>query len=129
MVAINVSEAFRELIREGFISEAAEKIRGLTEEPRKIAIQVRERSPIKTSELYFMARGKPGRIPANFYLQINRLEDAHLVAYTKNTGLVSWTLDEFVDGKLIDLADNEARAQMKEYLASLLLPGAVAETR
>jgi hypothetical protein len=108
-------------------SEAA-KIRSLTEEPRKIAIQVRERSPIKTSELYFMARGKPGRIPGNFYLQISRLEDAHLVAYTKNTGLVSWTLDEFVDGKLIDLADNEARAQMKEYLASLLLP-AGAEAR
>jgi len=122
IVSIDLSERFREIIREDFIRGVADKIRALTEEPRRIAIMVRERSPVKTSELYFMARGKTGRIPGNFYQQIRKMEDAHLVEYNKGTGLISWALDSFVDGKLIDLYDKETRKGVKDYLASLLLP-------
>lgn len=122
IVSIDLSERFREIIREDFIRDVAERIRALTEDPIKAAIIVREKGTIKTSDLYFLIRGKTGRIPGNFYQQIRKMEDAHLVEYNKATGLVSWSLDNFVDGKLIDLCDESTRGQVKDYLASLLLP-------
>lgn len=122
IVTVNLSERFREIIQEDFIADIGGKVRDLPQEAKKIAIIVREKTPIKTSELYFMVRGKTGRIPANFYQQIRRLEDANLTTYKRDTGLVSWSLGDFVDGKLIDLYDAESRDQVKEYLASLLLP-------
>ena len=122
IVSIDLSDRFREIIKEDFIQDIAGRIRGLSEDPVKSAIIVHEKGTIKTSELYFLIRGKTGRIPGNFYLQIRKLEDAHLVTYNKGTGLVSWNLDDFIDGKLIDLYDEETRRQVKDYLASLLLP-------
>lgn len=122
IVTVNLSERFREIIQEDFIADIGGKVRELPQEAKKIAIIVREKTPIKTSELYFMVRGKTGRIPANFYQQIRRLEDANLTTYKRDTGFVSWSLGDFIDGKLIDLYDVETRGQVKEYLASLLLP-------
>lgn len=124
MISIDLSDRFRELIREDFAADVAGKIRGLTPEPKKAAIIVRERGTIKSSELYYLIRGKAktGRLPVNFYNTLKKMEDANLVTYTKNTGLVSWSLNDFVDGKLIDLYDEQTRQQVKDYLASLLLP-------
>jgi hypothetical protein len=125
VVAISVSEAARELIREGFARDMAEKIRGLTPEPRRIALTVREHGTIKSGDLYALIRGKGkvGRLPVNFNTAIKRLEDIDLVARNPGTGLVSWGLRDCIDGRLIDLADEETRRQLEEYLASLLLPG------
>lgn len=124
VVSINLSDRFREIIREDFTAGIAEIIRSLTPEPRKAAMIVRERGTIKSSELYYLVRGKAktGRLPVNFYNTLKKMEDAHLVTYNKATGLVSWSLDSFVDGKLIDLYDEQTRQQIKTYLASLLLP-------
>jgi len=122
VVSIDLSERFREIIREDFVADLAGKIQALTSEPRKAAIIVRERKSMKMSELYFLIRGKPtGRIPGNFYASTRKLEDAHLVTQSKGTGVISWSLDEFIDGKLIDLYDEETRRQVKDYMTSLLL--------
>jgi len=121
-VSIDLSAHFKDIIREDFIKLAAEKIQSLTEDPRKAAIIVHENRSIRTSELYFLVRGKAttGRIPANFYNTLKKVEDAHLIN-RQSSGVVTWALDSFVDGKLIDLYDEETRNQVKTYLASLLL--------
>jgi len=126
VVAINLSEAARELIREDFTSNIAELIGGLTPEPRRAALIIREHGTIKTRDLYFHVRGKEsrGRLPVNFNTMVKKLEDIGLAVRNTNAGLVSWTLRDLVDGKLIDVADEETRRQLEEYLASLLLPGA-----
>jgi hypothetical protein len=130
VVSFSVSDAARELIREGFARDMAEKITGLTPEPRRIALTVREHGTIKSGDLYALIRGKGkvGRLPVNFNTAIKRLEDVGLVTRNPSTGLVSWGLRDCIDGRLIDLADEETRRQLEEYLASLLLPGS-AETR
>ncbi|GAI52640.1 unnamed protein product, partial [marine sediment metagenome] len=116
-------DRFREIIREDFTAMLAEEIQDLTEEPRRTAVIVHEHRDIKSSELYYMVRGKAttGRIPVNFYNTLKKLEDAHLIT-RQGTGIVNWSLDGFVDGKLLDLYDEETRSQIKSYLASLLLP-------
>ena len=48
VVAIDLSEAARELIREDFTSNMAELIGGLTPEPRRAALVIREHETIKT---------------------------------------------------------------------------------
>jgi len=123
-VSVDLPERFREIIREDFVAMLAEKIQDLTEEPRRTAVIVHEHRDIKSSELYYMVRGKAttGRIPVNFYNTLKKLEDAHLVTRQSSSGLVTWSLGNFVDGKLIDLYDEETRSQIKSYLASLLLP-------
>jgi len=81
------------------------------------------RKSMKMSGLYFLIRGKPtGRILGNFYASTRKLEDAYLVTQSKGTGVISWSLDEFIDGKLIDLYDEQPRQQVKDYVTSLLLP-------
>lgn len=126
VVAINLSEAARELIREDFTSNMAELIGGLTPEPMRAALVIREHGTIKTRDLYFHVRGKEsrGRLPVNFNTMVKKLEDVGLATRNTNAGLVSWTLRDLVDGRLIDVTDEEARRQLEEYLASLLLPGA-----
>lgn len=123
-VSVDLPERFREIIREDFVAMLAEKIQDLTEEPRRTAVIVHQHRDIKSSELYYMVRGKAttGRIPVNFYNTLKKVEDAHLVTRQGSSGLVTWSLDNFVDGKLIDLYDEETRSQIKSYLASLLLP-------
>ena len=103
----------------------AEPIGGLTPEPRRAALTIREHGTIKTRDLYFHVRGKEsrGRLPVNFNTMVKKLEDIGLAARNPNAGLISWTLRDLIDGKLIDLAEEEARRQLEEYLASLLLPG------
>jgi len=125
IVAIDLSEAARELIREGFTSNMAELIGGLTPEPRRAALIIREHGTIKTRDLYFHVRGKEsrGRLPVNFNTMVKKLEGIGLATRNPNAGLISWTLRDLVDGKLIDMADEETRRQLEEYLASLLLPG------
>jgi len=125
VVAINLSEAARELIREDFTSNMAELIGGLTPEPRRAALIIREHGTIKTRDLYFHVRGKEsrGRLPVNFNTMVKKLENIGLATRNPNAGLISWTLHDLVDGRLIDVADEEARRQLEEYLASLLLPG------
>ena len=54
---------------------------------------------------------------------VKKLEKMGLAERNNTTGLVSWTLRDLIDGKLIDVADEETRRQIEEYLASLLLPG------
>jgi len=123
-VSVDLPERFREIIREDFVAMLAEKIQDLTEEPRRTAVIVHQHRDIKSSELYYMVRGKAttGRIPVNFYNTLKKVEDAHLVTRQGSSGLVTWSLDNFIDGKLIDLYDEETRNQVKSYLASLLLP-------
>jgi len=113
-VSMDLGARFKEIIREGFIEIVAEKISGLTQEPRRTAILVHEHGNIRSSELYYMVRGKAttGRIPVNFYNTLKKLEDAHLIT-RQGTGVVSWSLDAFVDGKLLDLYDEETRSQVK----------------
>lgn len=125
VVSVDLSEAARELVREGFTSNMAGVIGGLTPEPRRAALIVREHGTIKTRDLYFHVRGKEsrGRLPVNFNTMVKKLENLGLVARNANTGLVSWTLRDLVDGKLIDVTEEETRRQIEEYLASLLLPG------
>ena len=100
-------------------------IAGLTPEPRRAALIVREHGTIKTRDLYFHVRGKEsrGRLPVNFNTMVKKLEKTGLAERNNTTGLVSWTLRDLIDGKLIDVADEETRRQLEEYLASLLLPG------
>jgi len=125
VVTLNLSVAARELIREGFTSNMAELIAGLTPEPRRAALIIREYGTIKTRDLYFHVRGKEsrGRLPVNFNTMVKKLENIGLATRNTNAGLISWTLRDLVDGKLIDMADEETRRQLEEYLASLLLPG------
>jgi len=125
VVSIDLSEAARELIREDFTVNMAEHITGLTPEPRRAALIIREHGTIKTRDLYFHVRGKEsrGRLPVNFNTMVKKLEKTGLAERNNTTGLVSWTLRDLVDGKLIDVADEETRRQIEEYLASLLLPG------
>jgi len=126
VVAIDLSEAARELIREDFTSNIAGLIGGLTPEPRRAALVIREHGTIKTRDLYFHVRGKEsrGRLPVNFNTSVKKLEDVGLATRNTNAGLVSWTLRDLIDGKLIDVTEEETRRQIEEYLASLLLPGA-----
>lgn len=123
-VKVDLPARFKELIREDFMNMVATKIRELTDEPRKTAVIVHEQGDIRASELYYMVRGKAttGRIPVNFYNTLKKMEDAHLITRNQSTGVVSWALDSFIDGKLIDLYDEEERTQIKSYLASMLLP-------
>ena len=125
VVTIDLSEAARELIREGFTSKMAEHIGGLTPEPRRAAVIIREHGTIKTRDLYFHVRGKEsrGRLPVNFNTMVKKLEKIGLATRNKNAGLISWNLRDLVDSKLIDVAEDETRRQIEEYLASLLLPG------
>jgi len=125
VVSVDLSEAARELIREDFTSNMAEHIAGLTPEPRRAALIVREHGTIKTRDLYFHVRGKEsrGRLPVNFNTMVKKLENLGLAERNNTTGLVSWTLRNLIDGKLIDVTDEETRRQIEEYLASLLLPG------
>ena len=124
VVTVDVDQAARDVLKEAFISEAADKIRALSAEPKRAALIIRERTPLKTSELYLIMRGKTGRIPGNFYQQLHRLEEAHLATYSKNTGFVTWNLGEFLEDRLTGLVDSEAIAQVETFLVSLLLPEA-----
>jgi len=126
VVTIDLSEAARELIREDFTSNMVELIGGLTPEPRRAALIIREHGTIKTRDLYFHVRGKEsrGRLPVNFNTMVKKLEDIGLAVRNTNAGLASWTLRDLIDGKLIDVTDEETRRQLEEYLATLLLPGA-----
>jgi len=126
LVTVDVDEAAKDVLKEDFVSDVADKIRGLSTEPKRVALIIREKTPIRTSELYFIMRGKKGRIPGNFYQQIHRLEKVHLATYTKNTGLVSWNLDAFLEERLRGLCDEETLSQVNAFLVSLLLPEAQA---
>ncbi len=122
LVSIDVSNRFREIIRENFIEDISEGLKTLGAEHVKAAIVVHELGEIKRGDLYSMVRGKTGRIPEDFYQMIQGLEDAHVVSYNKKTGVVSWSLGNYVDDRLSDLYEEEARKEVKDYLASLLLP-------
>ena len=124
VVTVDVDQAARDVLKEAFISEAADKIRSLSAEPKRAALIIRERTPLKTSELYLIMRGKTGRIPGNFYQQLHRLEEARLATYSKNTGFVTWSLGEFLEDRLVGLVDSEAIAQVETFLVSLMLPEA-----
>jgi hypothetical protein len=77
---------------------------------------------VKRGELYSLIYGSTGRIPEEFYGELQTLEDAHLVAYSKATGAITWTMDAYVDAELKGFADDDTRTQVKEYLASVMLP-------
>jgi len=123
-VSIDLSARFKEIIKEDFIELLAAQIQGLTDVPRKAARIVHEKRKIRTSELYYLVMGKAttGRIPVNFYNQLKKVEDAHLISRAQGSGVVRWTFDSFVDEKLGDLYDEETRGELKSYLPSLLLP-------
>lgn len=123
-VSIDLSARFKEIIKEDFIETLAAQIQSLTEVPKKAARIVHEKQKIRTSELYYLVMGKAttGRIPVNFYNQLKKGVEAHLISRTQGSGVVRWALDGFVDEKLGDLYDEETREEVKSYLSSLLLP-------
>lgn len=121
-ISIDVSKRLREAIKEKFVRDMAAKIRVLPRETLVLAMVVREKGEVKRGELYSLVYGSTGRIPEEFYGELQMLKDAHLVAYSKATGTVAWTMDAYVDAELKGFADDDTRTQVKEYLASVMLP-------
>jgi uncharacterized coiled-coil protein SlyX len=121
-ISIDVSKRLREAIKEKFVRDMAARIRVLPRETLVLAMVVREKGEVKRGELYSLVYGSAGRIPEEFYSELQMLEDAHLVAYSKATGKVAWTMDAYVDAELKGFSDDDTRTQVKEYLASVMLP-------
>jgi len=121
-VSIDVSKRLKEAVKEKFVRDMAARIRVLPRDMLVLAMVVREKGEVKRGELYSLTYGSSGRIPEEFYEELQTLADAHLVSYSKATGAITWTMDAYVDAELKEFADDDTRAQVKEYLASLMLP-------
>jgi uncharacterized coiled-coil protein SlyX len=121
-VSIDVSKRLKEAVKEKFVRDMAARIRVLPRDMLVLAMVVREKGEVKRGELYSLVYGSSGRIPEEFYEELQRLEEAHLVLYSKATGAIKWTMDSYVDAELKEFADDDTRTQVKEYLASVMLP-------
>ncbi len=119
---IDVSGRFKDLIKERFIRELAVKIRGLPMQTSQYAMVVHERKSVKRGELYAFLHGGNGRISDQFYEDILRLEEARLVAYSKESGTIIWALGEYLKRELGSMYDEATVRQAEDYLASLLIP-------
>jgi polyhydroxyalkanoate synthesis regulator phasin len=119
---VDVSGRFKELIKERFIRELAVRIRALPIQSSQYAMVVHERKGVKRGDLYSFLHGGNGRISDQFYEDIQKLEEVHLVAYSKETGVVHWILGEYLKRELGSMYDEAAVKQAEDYLASLLLP-------
>ncbi len=118
----NVSERFKEIVRERFVRELGLRIRGLPATLIHTAMIVHERKGIKRGELYSFLHGGNTRISDDFYSDLQRLEEVRLVVYSKETGIVHWALGEYLKHELGNMYDEAAVKQAEDYLASLLLP-------
>jgi hypothetical protein len=119
---VDVSGRFREVVKERFIREVGIRIRGLPQTTIHAAMLVHERRGIKRGELYSFLHGGNGRISDDFYAELQTLEDARLVVYSKETGIIHWALGEYLKRELGAMYDEAAIKQAEDYLASLLLP-------
>jgi uncharacterized coiled-coil protein SlyX len=121
-ISIDVSKRLKDAVKEKFVRDVAARIRVLPRDMLVLAMVVREKGEVKRGELYSLVYGSSGRIPEEFYEELQRLEEAHLVSYSKATGAITWTMDSYVDAELKEFADDDTRTQVKEYLASVMLP-------
>jgi hypothetical protein len=119
---VDVSGRFKEVIRERFIREVGLRIRGLPSSTIHAAMVVHERKGIKRGDLNSFLHGGNSRISDNFYAELQTLEDAHLIVYSKETGIIHWALGEYLKRELGALYDEATIKQAEDYLASLLLP-------
>lgn len=118
----DVSERFKDIVRERFVRELGLRIRGLPPKLIHTAMIVHERKGIKRGELYSFLHGGNTRITDDFYSDLQRLEEVRLVVYSKETGIVHWALGEYLKHELGEMYDDVAVKQAEDYLASLLLP-------
>jgi hypothetical protein len=119
---VDVSGRFKEVIRERFVRELGLRIRALPPSTIHAAMVVHERKGIKRGDLYSFLHGGNGRINDDFYAELQTLEDARLVVYSKETGIIHWALGEYLKRELGAVYDEAAVKQAEDYLASLLLP-------
>ncbi len=119
---VDVSGRFREMVKERFVRELGIRIRSLPLQSIHAAMVVHERKGMKRGELYSFLNGGNGRITDDFYTELQRLEEARLVVYSKETGIIHWALGEYLKRELGGMYDEATIKQAEEYLASLMLP-------
>lgn len=119
---VDVSGRFREIIRERFVRELGLRIRALPQSTIQTAMVIHERKGIKRGDLYSFLHGGNSRISDDFYPELQTLEDARLVVYSKDTGIIHWALGEYLKRELSTFYDEAEIKQAEDYLASLLLP-------
>ena len=119
---VDVSGRFREVVKERFVRELGIRIRSLPLQSIHAAMVIHERKGVKRGELYSFLNGGNGRITDDFYFELQRLEEARLVVYSKETGIIHWALGEYLKRELGGMYDEATIRQAEEYLASLMLP-------
>lgn len=119
---VDVSGRFREVVKERFVRELGIRIRSLPLQSIHAAMVIHERKGMKRGELYSFLNGGNGRITDDFYTELQRLEEARLVVYSKETGIIHWALGEYLKRELGGMYDEATIKQAEEYLASLMLP-------
>jgi hypothetical protein len=119
---VDVSGRFKEIIRERFVRELGLRIRALPQSTIQTAMVVHERKGIKRGDLYSFLHGGNSRISDDFYPELQTLEDARLVVYSKDSSTIHWALGEYLKRELSSFYDEVEIKQAEDYLASLLLP-------
>ena len=119
---VDVSGRFREIIRERFVRELGLRIRALPQSTIQTAMVIHERKGVKRGDLHSFLHGGNSRISDDFYPELQTLEDARLVVYSKDTGTIHWALGEYLKRELSSFYDEAEIKQAEDYLASLLLP-------
>lgn len=120
IVAVDVNERIKELVKNDIVNRLVAKIQSLPEPAKKAALWLHEKKSAKIGDLYYYMYEKAGRIPGNFYANVIKpLENAWLIV--NEAGNVRWLLEERLSKELKEVLRNGDVQEIARYLTSLLL--------
>jgi len=121
-VNIDVSSAFKNAIKDNILKQIAFNIRNIPKNTTTAAMLIHERKTMRRGELYGLLYSSMGKRMDDFYKDIQLLEEAKIINYNKDTGIIKWSLGEYLEKELGNLYDENTRNEFENYLTSLLLP-------